>query len=201
MEFVIAGAITGLVLLFALHQFVARRSEAKDAEYLRDSLREMRNRSDFWYNTASKEADTARAAVERLELDLADALAQMDREGEVMTRAADHIEDLNTYLAESEADLDEAEEALSDLAHTYRLLTCPYGDTHLIGSPNEDVGEHDCDQNDCRNCHNCGIGGVPIDSTWNLCPTCNAEDDAELEDYGGEDVCRCDTRSEEEPIW
>lgn len=40
MEFVIAGFVTGLAVLIALHQFFDRRAEAQDAEYLRDRLLE-----------------------------------------------------------------------------------------------------------------------------------------------------------------
>ena len=55
MEFaIVAGLILGLVLV-ALHQFFARRSEAQDAECLRDRLLECAsdltnatNRGDFW---------------------------------------------------------------------------------------------------------------------------------------------------------
>ena len=38
-----------------------------------------------------------------------------------------------------------------------------------------DVGKHDCDEPDCHSCHNCGISGVDIDNTWNLCAECDNE--------------------------
>lgn len=47
------------------------------------------------------------------------------------------------------------------------------------------IGEHDCDEEDCRSCHNCGASGVPIDSTWNLCMECDLIEDVDEEEDEG----------------
>lgn len=45
----------------------------------------------------------------------------------------------------------------------------------------DDVGKHDCDDPDCRSCHNCGKRGIVIDSEWNLCEDCIKESEYRIE--------------------
>ncbi|KKL11152.1 hypothetical protein LCGC14_2548690 [marine sediment metagenome] len=81
MEFaIVAGLILGLVLV-ALHQFFARRSEAQDAECLRDRLLECAsdltnatNRGDFW----RKDYETLHTSFVQVDSDLQDERGQLE---------------------------------------------------------------------------------------------------------------------------
>ena len=101
---IVLGVVTILAILIALAQFFSRRSEAEDAEYLRDrlleaanDLNEARAASDFWRGNAREQARQLTNAHGDLEI------------------ARTEVEELEGALRLACADLADAEDAIEEL--------------------------------------------------------------------------------------
>lgn len=118
----IAVPVALLIVAF-LVAINAWRNEKGDAEYLYESLRNMRAAAlrqlgEVYQEleVAGKARDFWRTILNSVEQALDEERRQNDEAGEIMLRAADYIEELEANLEEAEDDLEEADELINEAA-------------------------------------------------------------------------------------
>ncbi|KKM27331.1 hypothetical protein LCGC14_1575740 [marine sediment metagenome] len=117
MEFIIAGVITGLAILIALHQFVSRHLEAQNVEFLSDRLLEAaddlleeQHAHRFWLLRSGEESRQVGAAHGDLEI----ARTEAEELESAVDFLMEKVVDLVDEVGELEEELEDAEEETDD---------------------------------------------------------------------------------------